>query len=210
STVDAGATTAGTHAASTTANAAGYGNVATIPAAASVSPNPLGALMGGGLPMSGGMPLGGGGGMPGFGGLPTMLSGLTTPFNQAAKAAGSAGNPVNGATRVKSAVSQAAQIPLSAVRYDRKKFPMGKDAYRGYINEALDVMGVDDPRARARWTNGLMTAAARESSFNPLAVNTWDINATRLAGTGPDGFPAGASRGGVQTIPETFARFHQP
>lgn len=88
STVDAGATTAGTHAASTTANAAGYGNVATIPTAASVSPNPLGALMGGGLPMSGGMPLGGGGGMPGFGGLPTMLSGLTTPFNQASNRVG--------------------------------------------------------------------------------------------------------------------------
>ena len=57
---------------------------------------------------------------------------------------------------------------------------------------------------------GLMTAAARESSFNPLAVNTSDMNATRLAGSGPDGFPAGSSRGGVQTIPETFASFHQP
>ena len=48
------------------------------------------------------------------------------------------------------------------VRYDRQTFPAGRDAYRAYISEALDVMGVDDPRDRARWMTGLMTAAAVE------------------------------------------------
>ncbi|MBU8826496.1 transglycosylase SLT domain-containing protein [Mycolicibacterium goodii] len=150
--------------------------------------------------------------MPGFGAPLSGLSGLTAPFTQAAKLTGSTNGstPASGTGGSKAAVSQAAKIPLSAVQYDRLKFPAGKEAYRGYISEALDVMGVDDSRARARWMTGLMTAAARESSFNPLAVNTSDMNATRLAGSGPDGFPAGSSRGGLQTIPETFAAYHQP
>ncbi|ULE31204.1 transglycosylase SLT domain-containing protein (plasmid) [Mycobacterium sp. IDR2000157661] len=139
----------------------------------------------------------------------SALSGLSAPFTQASRHTGQ-DSASGGSGSSKSAVSQAAKIPLSAVRYDRQNFAAGKQAYRRYISEALDVMGVDDPRARARWTTGLMTAAARESSFNPLAVNTYDMNATRLAGSGPDGFPAGSSRGGVQTIPETFASFHQP
>ncbi|OKH72740.1 hypothetical protein EB74_22640, partial [Mycobacterium sp. SWH-M5] len=101
-------------------------------------------------------------------------------------------------------------IALKDVRYDRTAFPMGKEAYRRYISEALDIMGVEDPKARARWMTGYLTAAARESSFNPLAVNTDDVNARRLAGRGPDGFPAGSSRGGLQTIPETFAQYHHP
>ncbi|WP_148684755.1 transglycosylase SLT domain-containing protein [Mycolicibacterium tusciae] len=203
-TVQTGAAEAGTHAASANANAAGYGDVAGLTRPAGMGANPLGAM-----PMSGGMPMGGGG-MPGFGAPLSGLSGLTAPFTQAAKLTGSNGSPAAGTGGSKSAVSQAAKIPLSAVRYDRQKFPAGRDAYRGYISEALDVMGVDDPRARARWMTGLMTAAARESSFNPLAVNTSDMNATRLAGSAADGFPAGSSRGGVQTIPETFASFHQP
>ena len=156
------------------------------------------------------MPMGGGG-MPGFGAPLSGLSAMTAPFTQAAKLTGSSNSsPTAGTGGSKSAVSRAAKIPLSAVRYDRQTFPAGRDAYRAYISEALDVMGVDDPRDRARWMTGLMTAAARESSFNPLAVNTSDMNATRLAGSASDGFPAGSSRGGVQTIPETFASFHQP
>ena len=78
--------------------------------------------------------------------------------------------------------------------------------------EALDVMGITDPQARENWSRGLMTAAARESSFNPLAVNTdkSDYNVQTSTGSGPDGFPNKASRGGLQTIPTTFAAYHQP
>ncbi|MBS9536293.1 transglycosylase SLT domain-containing protein [Mycobacterium sp. M1] len=72
-------------------------------------------------------------------------------------------------------------------------------------------MGVSDPAARRNWTVGLMTAAARESTFNPLAVNVdpRDHNVQISTGAGPDGYPNRASRGGLQVIPETFARHHQ-
>jgi Transglycosylase SLT domain len=99
------------------------------------------------------------------------------------------------------------RIPVSSVQYKPDGFDDGRAAYKRYLAETLDVMGITDPQARRNWTTGLMTAASRESSFNPGAVNKWDSNAH-----GPrksDGAPANSSRGGLQTIPTTFAAYHQ-
>ena len=55
---------------------------------------------------------------------------------------------------------------------------------------------------------GLRRGWGASLGFNPMAVNRIDSNAhgPRLA----DGAPAGSSRGGLQTIPATFAANHQP
>ena len=76
----------------------------------------------------------------------------------------------------------------------------GAGAIRGAIERALDVKGIRDPRARALWTAGLMTIAARESGFDPNAVNDRDANARR-------GTP---SQGAFQMIAPTFAAHHEP
>jgi hypothetical protein len=99
-------------------------------------------------------------------------------------------------------------IPVSAVRFIRGGVGTGPATCKIYINQALDAMGIANPAARSSWASGLLVAMSRESNFNPLAVNGWDSNAH-----GPqaaDGFPSGSSRGLMQTIPTTFAAYHQP
>lgn len=100
-----------------------------------------------------------------------------------------------------------AKIPVSKVQYKRHDFAKGEAAYQKYIAKTLDTMGITDQKARRNWTRGLLTAASRESSFNPVAVNKWDSNAH--GPTRSDGAPANSSRGGLQTIPTTFAAHHQ-
>ncbi|MFW0154365.1 transglycosylase SLT domain-containing protein (plasmid) [Mycobacterium sp. smrl_JER01] len=210
-TAEAGTADAGTHAASTAANVAGYNDIGGVPR----GPSPLagfgGAMpgMGGGMP--GGMP-GMGGGMPGMGGLSALgqplsaLSGLASPAGQTiTKAAASERASGSGSARN---VSSAGRISVKDVRFDREKFAVGREAYKRYVAEALDVMGITDPQARENWSRGLMTAAARESSFNPLAINLTDSNAHGAAAA--DGYFGNSSRGGLQTIPTTFAANHQP
>jgi SLT domain-containing protein len=104
--------------------------------------------------------------------------------------------------------SKAAAIPVSAVSYDRGGFAGGRATYENYINQTLDLMGITDKTARNNWMNGLLVGVLRESAYNPSAVNGWDSNAHGVAM--PDGFPSGSSRGGLQTIPTTFAAHHQP
>ena len=104
--------------------------------------------------------------------------------------------------------SPAAAIGAAHVHYEPGRFSGGRGAYRDYIAQALDVMGITDPAARTNWTRGLQVGIGRESGFNPDAVNRSDGNAH-----GPvmaDGAPANSSRGGMQTIPATFAAYHQP
>ncbi len=207
-TVESGSAEAGTHAASAQANAAGYRDVG----AAMRSPmagNPMGSM----LSSMGGMPaaaMGAAGGMPGMGPGPMgALSGLMSPLTKLANTTTSAdGRGLSGSGVRDRAVSAAAKIPLSDVRYDREAFPGGKANYKRHIAEALDTMGIEDPAARKRWGVGLMTAAARESSFNPLAINLNDSNAHGAKAA--DGFFGNSSRGGLQTIPTTFAANHQP
>jgi hypothetical protein len=102
-----------------------------------------------------------------------------------------------------------APISVDAVQYDPDpQAASGQAAYTNYINQALDFMGITDPTARANWMNGLMTAAPRESSYQPWAVNTWDSNA--VGEMMADNAPHGSSRGAFQLIPTSFANYHQP
>ncbi len=212
STLDQGGADASTHAASANANAAGYQGIghppagaapamATMPAMPQLPQMPMGG-MGGGFPMGGGMPL-----AP-LGALGNLFS--RTGFAQDAGHVSSnpVGDGLGGNVPSSENTSSAAAIPVSEVDLRKKGFPGGPDAYRTYIGKALDHMGITDPVARANWTRGFMTAASRESGFHPDAVNTSDSNAhgARMA----DGAPANSSRGGLQTIPSTFAANHEP
>lgn len=194
-----GAADASTHAATAQSTAADYGAVGRFWSAAA-------GAAGGAMPM-----LGGGGGMsaggaPLWGGLAPLATLLSAPA-QASRSLGGSGISTAAGGDGGNAVGAAA-IPVSTVGFDRLGFPGGRDAYRGYIGQALDVLGISDPQARARWTAGLLVGVGRESGFSPEAVNRSDSNAH-----GPlmsDGAPAGSSRGGMQTIPATFAAHHQP
>jgi SLT domain-containing protein len=68
------------------------------------------------------------------------------------------------------------------------------------IRKALDIKGIHDPAARARWERGMDLVARRESNYNVHAVNDWDSNAA-------NGTP---SQGAWQFIAPTFAAYHEP
>lgn len=78
--------------------------------------------------------------------------------------------------------------------------PGGRAQVLAAIQKALDIKGVHDPAARARWTRGMDLVARRESNYNANAINHWDSNAAR-------GTP---SRGVWQFIAPTFAAYHEP
>jgi SLT domain-containing protein len=78
--------------------------------------------------------------------------------------------------------------------------PSGRPAVLAAIRKALDIKGIHDPAARARWERGMDLVARRESNYNANAVNDWDSNAAR-------GTP---SKGAWQFIAPTFAAYHQP
>lgn len=107
--------------------------------------------------------------------------------------------------------SNAAAIAVGDVSYDNKgAWPGGEEACRKYIAQALDRMGITNPQARADWTNGMLTIMSRESAYNSPGeqVNQGDSNAH--GAEMPDGAAANCSRGACQTIPGTFAQYHQP
>jgi hypothetical protein len=114
-----------------------------------------------------------------------------------------AGRPVRGG-----GAAQIDRLALSQVRFQRGSVPGGQAAYRGYINDMLDRR-VSPTAGPGAVDDRVLTAARRESSFNPLAINLVDSNATSSTGNAADMMPNRASRGGVQTIPSTFAAFHQ-
>lgn len=76
----------------------------------------------------------------------------------------------------------------------------GRPAVMAAIRKALDIKGIHDPAARARWERGMDLVARRESNYDANAVNDWDSNAAR-------GTP---SKGAWQFIAPTFAAYHQP
>ncbi|OBH44369.1 transglycosylase [Mycobacterium intracellulare] len=76
----------------------------------------------------------------------------------------------------------------------------GRPAVLAAIRKALDIKGIHDPAARARWERGMDLVARRESNYNANAINDWDSNAAR-------GTP---SKGAWQFIAPTFAAYHQP
>lgn len=76
----------------------------------------------------------------------------------------------------------------------------GRAAVLAAIRKALDIKGIHDPAARARWTRGMDLVAKRESGYNKDAVNNWDSNAAK-------GTP---SRGAWQFIAPTFRSYYEP
>ena len=203
-TLDSADADAGTRAAAANVTAAGYQGIGQQPGGSAAGAALPGLSAMPGLPM-------GGGGFPMGAGVPlSPLAGLASLLSQRGQlqtggGLGEAGGQIPGLDETVSGA--AGSIPIGDVRYDAPGFPGGRGAYTNYIAKALDVMGITDPAARANWTRGLETGLARESGFNPMAVNRIDENAhgPRLA----DGAPAGSSRGGLQTIPATFAANHQ-
>ncbi|UXA09162.1 transglycosylase [Mycobacterium sp. SMC-2] len=96
-------------------------------------------------------------------------------------------------------------LRLRRLRY-RKRRTMGDGQGSGHqaiiaaIRKALNIKGIHDPAARARWERGMDLVARRESNYNADAVNRWDSNAAR-------GTP---SKGAWQFIGPTFAAYHEP
>jgi SLT domain-containing protein len=96
-------------------------------------------------------------------------------------------------------------LRLRRLRYRQRRpihngQPSGRAAVLAAIRKALDIKGIHDPAARARWERGMDLVARRESNYNAYAVNNWDANAAR-------GTP---SKGAWQFIGPTFAAYHQP
>jgi SLT domain-containing protein len=75
----------------------------------------------------------------------------------------------------------------------------GRGAVREAIRRALDIKGIHDPAARARWERGMDLVAWRESGYRDVE-NDWDSNAKK-------GTP---SKGPWQFISPTFERYHEP
>ncbi|WP_369816391.1 transglycosylase [Mycobacterium sp. 852014-50255_SCH5639931] len=97
-------------------------------------------------------------------------------------------------------------LRIRRLRYRQRRAAMrgdqgnGRAAVLAAIRKALDIKGIHDPAARARWERGMDLVARRESNYNANAVNDWDSNAAR-------GTP---SKGAWQFIGPTFAAYHQP
>lgn len=100
-------------------------------------------------------------------------------------------------------------ISKSSVLYTKNSTSVISSATaKSYAYQACDKTGM--PRT---WADGmpnganLVTLMQRESSFNTNSVNTWDSNA--WGPTMSDGNPENCSRGLCQTIPATFASYHE-
>ncbi|WP_082977287.1 transglycosylase [Mycobacterium sp. 852002-50816_SCH5313054-b] len=98
-------------------------------------------------------------------------------------------------------VGSHARARLLALRLRRLRYPRPRAlAVRAAIRKALDIKGIHDPVARARWERGMDLVARRESNYDAYAENNGDSNAAR-------GTP---SKGAWQFIAPTFAAYHEP
>jgi SLT domain-containing protein len=102
-------------------------------------------------------------------------------------------------------VSAARALPLREVRYARSN---ASGQVRDRIIGALDRLGITDPTARRNWLRGYETLIARESGGRAWAIASEP--ATEPGPVQPDGHRLGYARGITQTIPATFAHYHQP
>lgn len=162
----------------------------------------LTGLMGGGTSQGGG----GFGGLSGLASLPASLMGRGIGGRTAAPWS----SPESGGREAQGAAGVArGAIPLLEVSFEGKGvWASGRSAMRRYLDEALDRMGITDPRARANWMEGMTTIADHESSYRANAINLSDTNAHGARQV--DGGPLHATRGPWQMMPDTFARYHQP
>ncbi|WP_240751303.1 transglycosylase SLT domain-containing protein [Mycobacterium paragordonae] len=167
---------------------------------------------GGGLSGLSGIPmmLGGarGGGVSGLSGLGSFPTSLLGQLGSGGASGGTAATRSAGLAAGAAGVDRGA-IPLSEVSFEGKGvWPGGRGAIGRFLDEALDRMGISDPRARANWRAGMMTIAEHESSFRADAINLIDGNAHGSRQV--DGGPLNSSRGPWQLVPGTFAKHHHP
>ncbi len=168
----------------------------------------------GGMPFSGlsGLMGGGAGGGGGFGGLSGLASLPASLMGRGMSGHGSArwSAPESSSREVLGAAGvDRGAIALSEVSFEgRGVWADGRGAMRRYLEEALDRMGITDPRARANWIEGMTTIADHESGYRANAINLSDSNAHGARQV--DGGPLHATRGPWQVMPDTFARYHQP
>lgn len=165
----------------------------------------------GAAPLSGLSGLMGGGGLSGLRGL-SGLAALPASLVGHRGGGGRSGQWSAGARGGRGALGAAGvargALSLSEVSFEGKGvWAGGRAAMRRYLEEALDHLGITDPRGRANWMEGMTTIADHESGYRANAINVSDSNAhgARQA----DGGPLHATRGPWQVMPDTFARYHQ-
>lgn len=103
----------------------------------------------------------------------------------------------------------AGAISMSSVSYTKNSgITNSRTVADGYANQACTKTGVPQTW-RTGMSNGanLLTLIVRESSYDDNAVNTTDSNA--WGAIQADGAPLHCSRGYCQTIPDTFASYHE-
>lgn len=104
------------------------------------------------------------------------------------------------------------RISTDQILFNEKgRGPSGEDAVRAAAQQACRILGIPE----RDWVPGMVTIASRETASNSpnWQVNTTDSNAKNVSelfggGIAPDGHPGQCSRGAVQCIPQTFARYH--
>ncbi|WP_414738911.1 transglycosylase SLT domain-containing protein, partial [Mycobacterium nebraskense] len=151
---------------------------------------------------------GGGGGLSGLSGLASLPASLVGHGMGGRRSAQWSAAEPSGREALGAAGVDRGAIPLSEVSFEGKGvWASGRGAMRRYLEEALDRMGITDPRARANWMEGMTTIADHESSYRANAINLSDTNAHGARQV--DGGPLHATRGPWQVMPDTFARYHQ-
>jgi hypothetical protein len=137
--------------------------------------------------MPGGMPMTGGGSGAG------MLSGVGSAASPASWALRTLTQPANPRNRANTGTERLAGSDMPPISGE------GATNVRRAIRAALDVKGVTNPVARARWEAGMMLVVDRESDFRNV-VNLGDFNARA-------GNPSG---GPFQFTRTTFTAYHEP
>jgi peptidoglycan hydrolase-like protein with peptidoglycan-binding domain len=139
----------------------------------------------------------------------TSLTELGSREGFTVECTGSASGGGGGGTTGTANDPQYGAISISSVGYTKNSgITNSFSVAQGYAFQAAEKTGVGDS-----WVTGvsngcnMMTLIQRESSYDDNAVNAYDSNAW-----GPiqaDGNPLHCSRGYCQTIPDTFAAYHE-
>ncbi|WP_067670615.1 transglycosylase SLT domain-containing protein [Nocardia miyunensis] len=126
------------------------------------------------------------------------VGGSETPYVPSSYSGGNSGSsgyvPVDSSGGYDSKYTQ----PVSSSGGGTAHHRLDKSQLEEYIGKALDALGITDPAAREKWTEGYLTLIERESGGDVGAINLSDSNAAA-------GHP---SQGLTQTIPSTFEAYH--
>jgi transglycosylase-like protein with SLT domain len=208
-----GNTSAATQAAGSAQVAAGYNGLVSSPGGGVASTGALSSM--GGLSTGATQPA-----------MTAAMQGMTPMMVWVPAAAGAAASTAAGAAAQAGAAASSPTPPtnqigspkldpldLTTVTNDLKQGvgAVGETAARGYINTALNHMGITDtpdhPNARNTWMTDLLHGMVGESSYNPSALDHIPTYSTTVKLS--DGAYVSCARGILQCIPTTFAANHQ-